>query len=298
MARDKTAFQPMLACSDLPELTDIVGPKLVSTKYDGIRCSVHEIPMTRKLKRIANDHVFDILRAMPIHGFDGELIAGDPRGEDCINRATSAFNKKAGEPDWTYYVFDDFSNPLLTYTARNTQLAARIRAIAHPRIVHVEQTMMESPTAIHHYAKALAEAGYEGAILRDPNSTYKFGRSTMKEGYLLKYKHFTDSEAAITGFKELMINDNALEEDERGYAKRSTAKDGKIPADTLGALVCVYLPTGAQFEIGTGFDQKTRDALWAARDTLPGKLVNFRYQNITPAGKPRFPSFRCIREDI
>ena len=34
--------------------------------------------------------------------------------------------------------------------------------------------------------KEYVDSGYEGLVIRDPNAPYKYGRSTVKEGYLLK----------------------------------------------------------------------------------------------------------------
>ena len=41
-----------------------------------------------------------------------------------------------------------------------------------------------------------------------PNAPYKQGRSTVREGYLLKVKTFLDDEATVVRFEERMHNGN------------------------------------------------------------------------------------------
>ena len=74
-------------------------------------------------------------------------------------------------------------------------------------------------------------------MMRDPVGRYKLGRGTFKEGLIYKLKRFADDEAVIIGFKEQMTNNNILEKDELGYAKRSIFKENMIPAGTLGNFI-------------------------------------------------------------
>jgi DNA ligase-1 len=138
--------------------------------------------------------------------------------------------------------------------------------------------------------------GYEGVILRDPESFYKFGRSTVQEQALLKLKRFDDDEATVVGFEEQMHNDNAKGKDERGYAKRSTKKAGLKGAGTLGALVCESERFTDVFNIGTGFDEATREFIWSHRNDLRGKLVRFKYQRVGTLDAPRCPVFKGWRD--
>jgi DNA ligase-1 len=57
----------------------------------------------------------------------------------------------------------------------------------------------------------------------------------------------------------------------------------------LGALL-VRLADGTAFAIGTGFSDKERAAPPAV-----GATVTFRYQELTDAGVPRFPSYVGVR---
>ena len=96
-----------------------------------------------------------------------------------------------------------------------------------------------------------------------------------------------------------MKNTNTLEEDNLGFAKRSSAKAGKVPKNTLGAFVCLWKKT-IQFEIGTGIGLTAdlRKEIWDNREKYLGSLVTFSYQGVGPNGKPRFPSFKGFRKDL
>jgi DNA ligase-1 len=141
-------------------------------------------------------------------------------------------------------------------------------------------------------------------MLRDPVGPYKFGRSTAKEGYLLKMKRFEDHEATVVGVVEQMRNENEATKDALGRTKRSTAKAGKVGKDTLGAFrVKASIPYGVgmrgfrivEFEIGSGMNDAQRAEFWKSPPI--GALVTFKCQGFTPDGLPRFPIFKGIRQD-
>ena len=59
----------------------------------------------------------------------------------------------------------------------------------------------------------------------------------------------------------------------------------------LGALL-VRLPNGTDFAIGTGFSDRERE-----NPPAVGSTVTFRYQELSEAGVPRFPSWVGVRID-
>jgi DNA ligase-1 len=149
---------------------------------------------------------------------------------------------------------------------------------------------------LERYEEQCLVDGYEGIIIRDPNGFYKFGRSTTREGALLKVKRWTDSEATILDFNEFMHNANELEQDNFGYAKRSSHQAGKVPMDTLGSLACRDLHDGRLVDIGTGFSQAERKAIWEDKDRYRKAIV--KYKHFAEAGvkdAPRHPVFLGFR---
>ena len=132
--------------------------------------------------------------------------------------------------------------------------------------------------------------------MRDPNGLYKQGRSTLKQGWLLKVKRFLDAEAVVVGLVEKMHNNNEATLDERGYTKRSSHKENKVLANTLGALT-VYSGEFGEFDIGTGLDDNLRQLIWNNKGDYVGKLVKFKYFPIGIKDKPRLPVFLGFRHE-
>ena len=103
-------------------------------------------------------------------------------------------------------------------------------------------------------------------MVRQGASPYKCGRSTVKEGGLLKLKSFIDNEAEILEVHEEMKNLNPAVKGNRGQTKRSSAKAGKVGKGTLGKFKVRGLNgkfAGKEFFISTGvLTKEEKAALW------------------------------------
>jgi DNA ligase-1 len=65
------------------------------------------------------------------------------------------------------------------------------------RCIRVEHKILANVDELIAYEEEQVVAGYEGICFRSPDSPYKHGRSTFKEGFLIKLKRFTTDEAVI-----------------------------------------------------------------------------------------------------
>ena len=160
------------------------------------------------------------------------------------------------------------------------------------------QMYIESKEALTYLLEKERVKGGEGLIGRNPKGRYKYGRSTPKEQFSMKFKFFEQDEFEVVGFNERMHNTNEQTRDELGYAERSSAKDGLVPMNTLGSLVLKYNDT--TFSCGTGFYDKLRKEIWDNKETYLGKLASIRYMSVGSKDLPRVPSFIGFRhtEDI
>lgn len=288
-------FRPMLACQY--DKAKVRWPMLASPKLDGIRCIATDgVAMARSMKPLRNRYIQAWFKANAeaINGFDGELIVGPPNAVDVFNVTTSAVNSEDGEPDFTFWVFDRVAPGDYTRRfdiLRQQDMPDRVRIVAN-FLVFNDQELAD------YEAKALDD-GYEGVMLRDPQSPYKQGRSTPKEAYLLKVKRFNDAEAVIVDLLEEMRNDNPLTVNELGLGKRSSHQANLVAKGTMGTL-CVRGINGdfkdVEFGIGSGFDQITRQMLWDERQNMLGKIVTYKYFAIGTKDKPRFPVFKGFRD--
>ena len=283
--------KPMLAgkVEELP----IRYPVICSPKLDGIRCLVlNGQAMSRKLKLIPNEHVRKSLAGLP-DGLDGEILSGAT-----FQACSSAVMSHDGTPDFAFHVFDwapgDLAEP---YDRRILELETWSARTVHPCLRVVPTVRIEDEATLLAYeAKCLAE-GFEGVMIRDPKGPYKCGRSTEREGYLLKLKRFTTDEAYVIGFTELQHNTNVAEKDALGYTKRSHAKEGLQGAGTLGNFLVRDVKTGIEFEIGCGrgLTQILRQEIWTQRETFLGRIVVYKHQPTGVKERPRFPVFIGFR---
>ena len=284
---DTTRMKPMLS-GKLKDITDLEFPCYCTPKFDGIRCILWDgIAVSRNLKPIRNKYVQEMLADLP-DGLDGELILQDTKN---FNEVSSAIMSEEGEPNFRYVVFDYISDKPYLIRMAQLEVAVPIHKFAWP----VFPSKINNIDEFLQFERSMLEAGFEGIMIRKADGPYKYGRSSAKEGYLLKWKRFTDSEAEVIGFVEQFHNANPKEKDALGNSKRSQHKENLIPEDTLGSLLVRDLKTGIEFSIGTGFDAETRADLWIARDSLVGKIVKYRYQKAGVKEAPRFPVFLGFR---
>jgi len=150
------------------------------------------------------------------------------------------------------------------------------------------------------WEKYIISDKYEGIILRSPEAPYKFGRSTLREQALLKFKRFQDSEAVIISSNELMTNSNILETDELGYAKRSSAAANLIKTSQLGSWTVKDINPesrfyNVEFNVGSGFNLEQRIKFWKERQD--GKIITYKYQAHGSKDRPRSPIWLGFRKD-
>lgn len=281
--------KPMLAgkFEDIGDLSSIRYPVLATPKLDGIRCITRDgTALSRSLKLIPNKHVQKMFKGLPDH-LDGELMlkSGD------FNTVQSAIMREDGKPDFVYNIFDYCKEHMAPY---NKRIDALSNFDLPDFCVRLYPFKIENEQELNNYENIQVTVNkYEGIMIRQPDSPYKFGRSTPKEQFLMKIKRFDDSEAEIIGFEELMHNDNQAEEDKLGHTKRSSKKEGLVPAGTLGMLKVRDIHNGIEFGLGTGFTAELRKTIWDEQSKYKGLIVKYKYQGIVE--KPRFPSFIGFR---
>lgn len=276
-------------------------PLLASPKIDGVRATnVRGQLLSRTMTPIPNAHCQWQFNAPNLHGFDGELVVGEPNHPNCMQATMSGTMTRDGKPEVRWFIFDkwDVEKP---YAQRARVVKEHINVLRDLQgddfpIVWLPQTLIESPEALYDYEDKRVTEGYEGVILRAPDGPYKQNRSTVKEGYMLKVKRFEDSEAEVLDCFELMHNDNEAKIDARGHTKRSTHQDGKRAAGVLGGFHVRDVWSGVEFFLGTGFTAEQRKNLWEGRRYLKGKILKYKHFPIGVVDKPRHPIWLGFRD--
>lgn len=284
-------IKPMLAAKF--DANKIMFPCLGSPKIDGIRSAIHEgNSRSRSMKLLPNIHLQREFGRKELNGLDGEFVIGSPMDPNCFRKTVSVvMSKDKPIDDLSLFIFD-YIYGKDTFKERFLHLLS----VKHDRIHVIEQVPIGNMEELLTYEQQCLSLGYEGIMLRDPLATYKYGRSTVKEGKLLKVKRFLDSEAIIVGMEELLHNNNEAKINELGLSSRATLKENKSKADTMGALVVEDINTGVRFNIGTGFTAKERYDIWTS-DSI-GKMVKYKYLPIGGKDKPRHPVFLGFRDRI
>ena len=291
-------FRPLLAAT--VDLDKVKFPCYVSPKLDGIRVlGMNGKAMTRSMKELPNRYIQSIFASGIYDGLDGEIIVGPANAPDVYRTTNSAVMSKAGEPDFTYHVFDRWDLQYITFDTRYKTLEVLCcppKAFALHRVALVPHVKVHDLAGLHDAEEGWLSEGYEGVMGRSIDGVYKYGRATMKEGILWKLKRMSSSEAVIEGVVELERNLNEAKLNELGYTERSTAKDGMAGGGTMGALLVRDIETSVLFSIGTGFTLDERNAIWVNRGSIAGKIITYNHFSIGDYDKPRFPSFKGFRD--
>jgi len=276
-------------------------PLLISPKLDGIRNTVKNDPVQDFHSLTAAPSVaggvaykcksrdFIDLPSIQVQSFfsdyhelDGELVEGNETDPGLYNR-TQSYVMSAMKPSDSiaFRVFD-----IADEKYKNTPFYERLLIaedlvvllnIKHGQNVSViEHIPCESVEELLVIEDRFLEMGYEGIMARDPLGPYKWGRATWDEGYLYKVKRFAEFEARVIGFEEQMTNTNADVRSNLDKAKRSTAKAGMVPADTLGKFIVDYHGTPIKVSCGI-LKHPQRKEIWANQEKYLGEDIVVRH---------------------
>lgn len=291
-------FAPLLAKAVDFTLLDYSNAWL-SPKLDGIRCVIKGgIVLSRKLIPIPNRFVQERFGNRPaLEHYDGELIVGEVSAPNVYLRTNSGVMSIKGEPDVKLWAFDHIQFPTEEYHLRNDRLSMNeqhvIKVLHHP---------VEDEEAILELEERYLNAGYEGVMLRafmGPRSMYKFGRSTAKEGTLLKLKRFEDFEAMCYGIEEEMRNDNEKVEDALGHSKRSSHGENKVGKGTMGVML-MRTADGVEFRCGIfkGYDAAWKQDVWNDTTKVVGRWWKVQKFAHGEKDRPRHPKLLGPRDPI
>lgn len=284
--------KPMLAATlDDVDALNYARGLIVSPKLDGIRCLVmNAVALSRSLKPIRNEWVQTLFGRPEFNGLDGELIVGDPTSKTCYRDTNSGVMSAEGKPDVRFFMFDRFDLPH-GFKDRYAQLPHdSLTAVRVPHhAISTKQQLLD-------LEEKYLNLGYEGLMIRHPDGPYKQNRSTLREGFLLKLKRFSDRDAEIIGFEELMHNGNEAKKNALGHTERSSHKENLVGMNTLGALIVRDIESGVEFNIGTGYTQSDRDEIWTNRTGIVGQIVKYKSFDIGVKDKPRFPVWLGMRD--
>lgn len=301
-------MKPMLAAR--PEnLKDLSFPLLGSFKLDGIRALVLDGRLvSRRLTGIKNLALQRFYGGEQFNGLDGELFLPARFGDFHKGSGIVRSQSDADAIKIEFYVFDCFRFPDQPFEKR-LRLAEDIveRHAAFQLMYPLEHKLLRNLDDLLEYEEQALAKEFEGLCLRHPQGPYKFGRSTMREHWLIKLKRFADAEARIVGFEEQMKNNNIATTDALGKTKRSKHQENMVGKDTLGALVCVGLngkfknvefriAGGSKQEKAIAFDDAFRREVWRNQKRYLGRTITYTYFEPGSKDAPRHAGLLRFRD--
>jgi DNA ligase-1 len=253
---------PLLLAESWDNTTDL-SDWWMSEKLDGVRAYWDGKQFLSRQGNIyhAPDWFIDGLPSVPL---DGELWIDRKK----FQRTVSIVRRQDKNDLWNEVRFLVFDAPAVNGGFED-RLAFLQDSLAKGAAKFAQQHPHErckSLEALRAELTRIESLGGEGLMLRQPGSKYVAGRSAT----LLKVKTFHDAEAVVVGHQ--------------AGAGRHKGR--------MGALL-VRLPDGTDFAIGTGFSDRERE-----NPPAVGATVTFRYQELSDAGVPRFPSWVGVRHDV
>jgi len=291
-------------------------PCIAQPKIDGVRSlNMTGLLTGRSLKTHANRHITRFFSVPELAGFDGEMAAEHECHPDLCRLTTSALNTISGEPWILWHLFDYVTSETedLAYIRRYDALLRRIETLhrmGHPFAAHlraIPSVWCDTKSQLDILESNWLDMGYEGVILRDPDGLHKDGRSTVREGGLLRIKRFIDGEAVVTSITEGRKNLNAATINELGLTERSTHQENMEPNGMVGSMECrvlkdvlydgkVFFHEGQIITVGAGrMTHNERVRYFEDQTLLIGAPIKFKTFPKGVKDKPRFPTFQTIR---
>jgi hypothetical protein len=294
--------KPMLA-SDWDE-PKVKLPVYIQPKIDGVRSlNLGHGLIGRSLKCHANVHTTNFFSQSLFRGFDGEMAAEEETNPALCRLTSSALSTITGEPWVMWHVFDFITEQTyhLPYSQRYAALTAAVLRVqeANPLLgCHLKLVPSHYVTEMSALLTFREEFGekYEGSILRAPDGKYKEGRSTVREGGLLRIKDFVEEEAVVLRIVEGQRNENEATINPLGHTERSTHAANMVPNGMVGALECMCLKTKKPITVGAGsMPHDLRKAYFENQSLLVNKVIKYKTFLKGVKDKPRFPTFQSIR---
>lgn len=311
-------MKPQLA--EDADLDAVRFPCVVQPKIDGVRAmNLSGVLTGRSLDPFEGFGITQFFSQPNFVGLDGEMILGS--NPMCTERlcsfttgAMGRFKGVAEMADLTWYVFDDLTDPSMSYIDRYSVLRYRVEALNHPRVKLVPLYEVHGLNDLNRFISEFADAGYEGTIIRNPNAPYKAGRATKKGQELWRVKPWADAEILVTGITEGQENWNEKKTNTLGRSERSSAKAGMVPNGQVGSIQGMMIrdfhdpftgkllfAKGLPITVGSG-EMSVEEAThyFANPDQIVNHLVKFKHMTHGVKDKPRFPTYisHRLRQDM
>lgn len=300
-------IKPMQPCN--ANIDKIEFPCIAQKKIDGMKMIIRSDNnggielLGRSMKPITNQWLHEVFREvfaeflqLKHFVFEGELQAGG-HFENCDGLLSA---KHRAFDDVVFWIFDEITDTDIPYRDRYAHVCTTVEMLNNSMVRAVPSFVVKDmETLMYLHDRFESDPMLDGTIVRWAESTYKAGKRTENEQFVVKIKNQEDMEVEIIGFKELQHNTNEGYTNPLGRTERSTSKEGLIGGDTLGAFIC-KTSDGQEVSVGSfrGMTREEGQRLWKIRDELIGKLIKIKYMRMTQYGVPLHPVYLGFRDPL
>jgi len=322
-------YKPFLGSNEKFDIDQLTYPLIVTIKKDGIHAIPHqgelrtraiksqELPLIKNkqiqeaakcLKEFSMKYKFTINLEIYAHGLPLHELVMFVNTED-INTKThqDKIKKTVSSLEYPFQYYTRLPSNLEFYIFdavkegdENLPYKDRLMAVSRLGILQCPRTAMVLPVIVNNKEELLSEyqnsleKGFEGLVLRNPNSPYKYGRSTFKEGFFLKLKPFEEYTATIIELNERMLNFNESTKSSEGYSIKS--KDINNTEGSEIAATATANWNGNILKITLNGTEAERCRMWKERESYIGKKIVFKGMGYGSKTVPRFPSLIRIED--
>jgi len=206
---------------------------------------------------------------------DGEIMSDD---FNAMQQTAMSSKSKKSVGDVKYHVFgwvasDEFNTGNFKMPTKQRLDNLTVLFKANPNVTNlaqVQQDLVYKVDDILYLELQYLSQGLEGAMAL-PNIPYYLGKKTNR---LMKFKTMLSQDCKVVGLYE-------------GEGKH---------AGKMGGLKLIQ-ENGLTCDVGSGFTDEDREIIWKDPTLAIGRIVECRYQELTPDRKMRFPVFLKFRND-
>ena len=304
--------EAMLAAKWDPEKTRLTYPVGIEPKLDGVRClaridksgavamrSRNSVAWNAESQSYFEKEIAALISLLPGKvELDGEMYGHGLKFEKIVSiiKDPKKMKKHIDEICYNIFTYSDATTPA---EKRNSNLKAAMKKYKEygyntDRIKLVKMKIAHSKEEIFEMHKENLEAGYEGTMI------YKFwnnGNDTALKQSLYKPKRSNN----LLKYKATIEGKDMLEDE----AEIVDVYEGK--GNQEGAIMFIVknihkIPGTKKkseketFKVGLMGSVKARQKMMKHADSYIGKLITYKYQELTSYGVPRFPIGKSIRD--
>lgn len=302
-------YRPNLFPNECIKAEDIQYPMMCSTKLDGIRCIITDGKvLSRTFKPIQNLSLVKRLQPLVDYAMKHDLLID---GE--LYSPEIPFNALSGEirridseapASIKYHAFDCLDPHALDETAKDRYnklcaFASNFMGQYGRGIISVvQQEIVNSPEEVMNTYETYLERGFEGAILKSPDSKYKFGRYTAKSGLAAKFKPYMTFDAVIIGIEEATIAREGSEKklDAFGHSKTSAKLEDRVPCGKAASFIVMF--EGFECRPTLPKTDEEKIYIWNHQSEFIGRPIEFGGMRVGSKDRVRHPKFLKYRDDL